>query len=741
MVMRYLRVVLILMCGALLVNPPEGESCGPWIPVAQFGYVNNPGPEFMKGELGVLSPHYYRRNLVVAYRYLSGAPLRDVEIRALSPNASWSDPSPGFEAGVRGSVAEWLQARGAVAGAPEMKDIQADRNTMVEGKYTTYRNCLGDAFVAASQTVAARVKLWGAASPQTAEWLRGQDQVFANCVGDHYEFSPPPGREVKAEYHAPAPLPAGAGPLLAADRQYQTAAALFYAAKFKEAAEAFRAVEHNANSPWSEYGRYLTARALLRQGTVDGDKGALAEAEKTLTGIVSDPGQKRWRKSAQGLLEYVRGYLHPRERMVELETELAKPQSAAAFAKALTDYTMLWDQAHQTPVVGGELTGWISTFQEGGVARAIERWREGGNEEWLIAALAHVKPSDAATPELVEAARKVSATSPAYATAAFHGIRLLAARGGRDAAREWVEQALPAKLGVSAHNAFLAERMTLARDFTEFLRYSARRPVAATGSTADEDFDSQWRKVNDSPAFDEDAADAFNQRLPLRFWEEAAGSNELPPGLRGEIAQAAWVRAVLLERPEQARRFAAALAALRPELADRMRSYVAEKTPEAARFTAAHAMLRNPGLGAAVRSGFGRETNVGKLDALRDNWWSFPLGRRPAWEQAVSGSERQLVRSTPEFLSASQREEAANEAHALETAAPVAPNYLCGQTIAWALGHRDDPRIPEALHLCVQATRLAAPNPENSAWSKRAFQLLHARYPKSEWAAKTKYWY
>ena len=40
--MRYLRLILMAICGAFLVNPPEGESCGPFVPAAQFGFVHNP---------------------------------------------------------------------------------------------------------------------------------------------------------------------------------------------------------------------------------------------------------------------------------------------------------------------------------------------------------------------------------------------------------------------------------------------------------------------------------------------------------------------------------------------------------------------------------------------------------------------------------------------------------------------------------------------------------------------------
>ena len=68
-----------------------------------------------------------------------------------------------------------------------------------------------------------------------------------------------------------------------------------------------------------------------------------------------------------------------------------------------------------------------------------------------------------------------------------------------------------------------------------------------------------------------------------------------------------------------------------------------------------------------------------------------------------------------------------------------APNYLAQQVIDWAKGHPDDKRVPEALHLAVRATRYGCTNKLTTNHSKKAFDLLHQRYPKSEWARKTKY--
>jgi hypothetical protein len=45
------------------------------------------------------------------------------------------------------------------------------------------------------------------------------------------------------------------------------------------------------------------------------------------------------------------------------------------------------------------------------------------------------------------------------------------------------------------------------------------------------------------------------------------------------------------------------------------------------------------------------------------------------------------------------------------------------------------------LHLAVRSTRYGCANDQTGAMSKQAYDLLHRKYPKSEWAQKTKYWF
>ena len=93
------------------------------------------------------------------------------------------------------------------------------------------------------------------------------------------------------------------------------------------------------------------------------------------------------------------------------------------------------------------------------------------------------------------------------------------------------------------------------------------------------------------------------------------------------------------------------------------------------------------------------------------------------------------------FLSAGQRGEARAQQERLD-AFPAAPTFMARESVEWSEAHPDDPRVPEALRLAVRAGHLACGGDEQTdRWSERAFRLLHRRYPGTEAARRTPYWF
>jgi hypothetical protein len=71
----------------------------------------------------------------------------------------------------------------------------------------------------------------------------------------------------------------------------------------------------------------------------------------------------------------------------------------------------------------------------------------------------------------------------------------------------------------------------------------------------------------------------------------------------------------------------------------------------------------------------------------------------------------------------------------------AAPLYFAPVVLEWAKARPDDQRVPEALHFFVRATRFGCVDKSIAPYSRRAFDLLHKKYPQSEWAKQTPYWF
>ena len=456
--------------------------------------------------------------------------------------------------------------------------------------------------------------------------------------------------------------------------------------------------------------------------------------------MIADPAAARWHDSARGLIEFIHATLDPEQRMVELGDEVMRP--GGDFRKAVTDYTHLWDLQEQkraeVPAAASEITDWIETFQHGNAPHAIERWRATKSMPWLVAALTAAKTTDPAVPDLLAAARQIAPDAPAYATATYYGILIRIFRGETDAGREWADRALTTRQLDSTVNLLRAERLRLARNWDEFLRFGPRKPVgiAIEYLGSDDPLEGNPGLAKQTSALDVDFTLPMNTVGPLKRWEAAAAGNALPREFQAQIAQAGWVRAVLLDDRTLARALARRAGDLNPALEPAMRDYLAQTGPAAAHFTAVFWMLRMPGLIPELRAGVPRRESPGKIDDFRDNWWL--LGKQPALGELYESGQN----GPPDFLPAADRAEGEQQSARLEQTAGNGVTYLCDAAIAWARAHPQDPRVPEALHLAVRATRYGlGADKESSGYSKEAFDLLHRRYPNSPWTKQTKYWY
>src|SRR5436190_18414244 len=216
---RAMKRPAVAACAALLgllIEPSATHSCGPDLPEAVFVTYAEPEPPieaFARGEIGVLHSSWRQKYLIVAFRRLRGLPL-DTQAALLALEAAPRDSSstPSW-------AGRWKHARENAVGEPHGPMVITDGTMQVGNDYIFYTGCLDDGFRTAIATLENRTRRPGSSYELMLDWIRAQDQVFANCRGDS---------------KAPAPAPAGSPPWLVQDRAYQMAAALFYANRFDE---------------------------------------------------------------------------------------------------------------------------------------------------------------------------------------------------------------------------------------------------------------------------------------------------------------------------------------------------------------------------------------------------------------------------------------------------------------------------------------------------------------------------
>lgn len=365
---------------------------------------------------------------------------------------------------------------------------------------------------------------------------------------------------------------------------------------------------------------------------------------------------------------------------------------------------------------------------------AIGYYREKRTLPWLVAALVTAQGGEAELPDLLAAAAAVPGDSPAAITVGFHRARLLLTRANPESdreARELLDDLLQRPgLATAVGNRLKSLRAGLAPTLDEYLRFSLVKPV----ELGFDDGGSQlWPEDPAAPTpfvLTDEAIAHLNRSVPTRELARLAGLTALLPAeWRLRLGLAAWVGAILEKNAAVAEGLVPVLRPLVPEaLAVELETWLRAEGTERD-FLAHLTFLRWPGLSPRIADDVGRRTPLEEMDSLRDNGWCEKGGLAGTAELAP-------VR----FHSAAVQQAAATDEpwpDLKATALEIGP-----AVITYAEGHRDDPRVPEALHRVVRLTRLGC------AWgdavgevSKRAFELLHRRYPKSEWTARTPYWF
>jgi hypothetical protein len=323
-------VTAIALIAILLQSHLIANACGP--AYLQPIFVSQTSPdlpftEYAAGNIGIIKPSLGRKTLLIAYRYLNGGSFSAGEQKELVFALEGSAPdADGDEA-----LKSWVESRKQVSPEKDLPEIYRERNGPFSG-YDYFPNCAKNAFEVATTTLKERVASYTADDVNVREWMRAQDQVFANCSG--------------GTPNIPSELPAGFPLWLRKDRDYQIAAAYFYSLQLDEALARFEKIANDAESNWQSTAEYLIARTLVRQASLTHDQQTktllYARAEDQLMKMTA--GNDQFAAPARKLLGLVRYRTQPQARLVELAEIVSRDGASLDLRQDVIDYVWLLDK-------------------------------------------------------------------------------------------------------------------------------------------------------------------------------------------------------------------------------------------------------------------------------------------------------------------------------------------------------------------------------------------------------------
>jgi len=785
-------VSLALALSTLSSSLTPAVACGPFFDDADFSYDCNPDlplKKFVAGRLGVLEPTFAKTYLVVAYRYLNGKPLTTSQQKAVQAllinrldssgsrsNLTTTDsPTAGTE---NAAVSSWKAAHNKIPGVKAIADINTSRQVAqgTDGMGDSYLNCTDDAFSNASVSLQSKIAKHGLDSPFVKNWVAAQDNVFCHCGGNEYNWNT---KKYAAEPAFPELSPKESDAEARFDRQYQIAAAHFYAQQFDAAIKEFSSIADDSSSPYAAISRYMTARCFIRKANLAkldpaAKNGAFESALHILDEICKNTTApyQNLHLAAKRMISLIECGIHPDQQINKLGRLLAGSDEDDNFQQDLDDYTTLvhhlegfsddyYDpQATKLTVpktaTEDDLTDWITSYQVPGqqdktFKRAESQFEKTHSIAWLLVALTYAPFDKTKTANLLTAAKALAQSSPAYLSINYAVAKLLVGAHDNDGANTLIssleneakKQQIPSSL-----NLLMDLRAKLPINTSDFVVNAVRIPASYSANM--DYLDSEVTPVQEkpqkiAPAFALANADFMNKSMPVSVLANICGDTKLPSELKLNLAQATFVRSIQLDDGDALKKSSSVLnqlSAQTPALKSvkQLLPVVISTTGADQKFAATFLMLHNPGITAFVAPGAQRSEALSVLDDYNNNWWDTPPTSDAPPTQNPADTVFSKLPNFPGLLNSTQKMQAIAENKKIAQLG-AGPTYMGAVVCNYALSHPTDARIPEALALLVRATHYGPKDNSTSKYSKQAFELLHKKYPKSPFTARTPYHY
>ncbi|WP_445193544.1 hypothetical protein ACT009_06610 [Sphingomonas sp. Tas61C01] len=733
--------------GAIAAVALSGQAIGSGGPSPQPDYVDvHDVAGLTAGRPGVVKAAAPDSLLFADWRGLNGLTLDEGATAALAKPCCGTAGDASYT---------WTAARRKVPGVAEVYFISTERPGP---DYTSTPNCFDDAFITAAATLEDRVRRFGKDGPAVRAWVAAQDAVFDACGK--------PGVALPA-------LPADAPDWLRADRAYQLAAMALYDGRAEEAATRFAAIGLDRRSPWQPLGLYLEARALQRAARMQPSPARFAAAHAAIARVAAAPSGTYGRGEVERMRQVLAFREDPAGLLARLDRDLGARAPMPDIAVAFRDYMTLSDQTANKP----EAADWIRTMRPkdrvAALAHARQRWQAKAQAQagaaWLVAALSLANPADPGVGDLIAAARRVADRDAAWPSVRYHLLRLTMASAEPAAIRRDADAILArGDLSRADRNLFLAIRTQRAATLAELVRYGLRTPYCEPASKACVDGNGYYGDGLIAPVtggfvgFGAEAR-AIIDLLPMGRRVALAGDAAIPAPLRLDIALTGFARAVQVQDDAAIDRLAGLLVTLLPQIADDWRRIAVTRPGADKRFAEFYAMAKIPSLRSDLAD---LERPMGVERDFSGYWVDWRLVAPRAVSPGLPVPRLAGVTLPAAILGPVEDGEAASDLTCMERCGSGAfPLQLPGfaaatlpqafaerrrfltagtapsvwdEALAYVRAHPSDPRAAETLYRLIRVARWGA---NHDHLGRRAFALLHARYPGTRWAEQSPYFY
>lgn len=717
-----LKNIKYFLVGLVLLSAVSIFPCGPFFEetIFSFLYTQSDKRAYLLGKPIFIKPSFFRRDLTFAYRYLMGGK----RINAATNNYPEMDSIP------VNNLPSWSTIRNKALGLPPNKEIEIKTYKYTQrGGYNSYENCYADAFQFAAQTLSKRIEQYGVKSKEVITWVTGQDIVFSNCGGDALNI--------------PSNINYPKDHILIKDREYQVAAAYFYAGEFDHAKSLFQKIADDQDSPYNKISAYLVARNLVRKAFLSKEEGFvkenLEEALSISNSLLTKPEFKELKNALTNQIRRIQFYIKPNELTKELETLILTSSTVPDLAR--NDFARLLETNSEEAKADSSMADWILNFRteekKASLDYALKKWKDTKSTPWFVSVITKISPDHTDVKLILDEGRNYKKDNYAYLTVSYHRIRLLLEQGRILAAQNLLAEVLAdPQLNTSDKNLFLNFRPYLVNSEKEFIESAHLKPI---GHSYDDDsnelFEDKFDKTKVAPHFTKAFAQIWNQRIPIDKMVKIYSKEKVPTHLEKNFLFALFAKAILLNRIDIMTALIPGLS-LHPELRKELALFQKANTKEEKEFAGILTLLRLPGIKPNVQFGYFR-SNISQIDDYRDNWWCAFSELKE--EDNVLFPRHPIFKYTRlKFISEQEDKQAKLEWETL-TRQGTAPDYLSSRVIEFSKTLPNNPDLPEALHLVVKTTRFGCTGDKTSEYSKNAFRILHKKFPKSEWANKTQF--